>query len=167
MIVVFGALDTKGTEVAFLCNEVERRGHRAAVVDIGILGAPAFAPAVTRREVAEAGGSTIETLVEEGDRGHAVSIMALGGAVVARRLLAEGRLQAVVGIGGGAGTSVATAAMRALPLGIPKLMVSTLAGGDVRGFVGVKDIIMIPSVVDISGLNRMSREVFTRAAAAA
>jgi uncharacterized protein (UPF0261 family) len=86
--------------------------------------------------------------------------------VMAVRLLEEGRLDAVLGVGGGAGTSVATSAMRALPLGIPKVMVSTMAGGDVRGFVGVKDIVMIPAVVDVSGLNRLSREVFTRAAAA-
>jgi uncharacterized protein (UPF0261 family) len=165
-IVIVGALDTKGTEIAFIRNEVERRGHRAAVVDVGVLGAPAFEPAVSRREVAEAGGASLEALVAKGDRGVAVTAMAAGATAVVLRLFQEGRLDAVLGVGGGAGTSVGTAAMRTLPLGVPKVMVSTLAGGDVSGFVGVKDIVMIPSVVDVSGLNRLSREVFTRAAAA-
>jgi uncharacterized protein (UPF0261 family) len=92
--------------------------------------------------------------------------MAAGAAVVAIRLFEAGRLDAVLGVGGGAGTSVGTSAMRALPLGIPKVMISTLASGDVSSFVGVKDIVMVPAVVDVSGLNRLSREVFTRAAAA-
>ena len=165
-IVIIGALDTKGTETAFLRHAVEQRGHRALVVDTGVLGTPAFEPAVSRSEVALAGGGTIEALVAQGDRGHAVSVMARGAAVVVARLFADGRLDAVLGVGGGAGTSVGASAMRALPLGVPKLMISTLAGGDVRGFVDISDIIMVPAVVDISGLNRVSREVFARAAAA-
>jgi uncharacterized protein (UPF0261 family) len=92
--------------------------------------------------------------------------MAEGARAVALRLRENGELDAIIAMGGGAGTSVGTAAMRALPLGIPKVMVSTLASGDVRGFVGVKDIAMIPAIVDISGLNRISRGVFARAAAA-
>ena len=165
-IVIIGALDTKGTEVAFIRGEVERRGHRTVVVDAGVLGAPAFEPTVTRREVAEAGGVALDTLVAQGDRGLAVTTMAAGAGAVALRLYEEGRLDAILGVGGGAGTSVGTMAMRALPLGVPKVMISTLAGGDVSGFVGIKDIVMIPAVVDVSGLNRLSREVFTRSAAA-
>jgi uncharacterized protein (UPF0261 family) len=165
-IVIIGALDTKGIEVAFIRGEIERRGHRTTVVDVGVLGSPAFEPAVTRGEVAEAGGGSLEALVAQGDRGQAVTVMAAGAAVVARRLFEEGRLDAVLGVGGGAGTSVGTSAMRALPLGIPKVMISTLASGDVSTFVGLKDIVMVPAVVDVSGLNRLSREVFTRTAAA-
>ena len=166
IIAVFGALDTKGHELAFLKEQIEQRGHQTRVVDVGVLGEAAFAPSVTRAEVAAAGGATLATLVAEADRGRAVIAMAEGARAIAVRLHERGELDAIIAMGGGAGTSVGTAAMRALPLGIPKVMVSTLASGDVRGFVGVKDITMIPAIVDISGLNRISRGVFTRAAAA-
>lgn len=166
-IAVFGALDTKGVETGYLRDEVERRGHRAVVIDIGVLGAAAFEPDIGRREVARAGGVTLEALVEAGDRGRAVAAMAAGAVAVARRLAVDRRLDAVLGVGGGAGTSVATAAMRALPLGVPKVMISTMAGGDVSGFVDISDVIMVPAIVDLSGLNRVSRGVFVRAAAAA
>src|SRR3989442_15543372 len=165
-IAVFGALDTKGHELAFLKEQIEQRGHQTCVVDVGVLGEPAFAPSVTRAEVAAAGGANLATLVAEADRGRAVMAMAEGARAIAVRLHGRGELDAIIAMGGGAGTSVGTAAMRALPLGIPKVMVSTLASGDVRGFVGVKDITMIPAIVDISGLNRISRGVFARAAAA-
>jgi uncharacterized protein (UPF0261 family) len=165
-VVVMGALDTKGEEVAFLAEQIQARGHRTVVVDTGVMGTPAFTPAVTREEVASAGGESIDRLVAGGDRGRAVTAMSKGATAIALRLLNEGKLDAIIGMGGGAGTSVGTAAMRALPLGIPKVMVSTLASGDVRGFLGVKDITMIPTIVDISGLNRISRGVFARAAGA-
>ncbi len=165
-IVVLGALDTKGEEVRFLTRQIAERGHKVLVVDTGVLGQPAFAPDITRDEVATAGGASLATLVSEADRGRAVIAMSRGASAIVERLLAQGQLDAVIAMGGGAGTSVGTAAMRALPLGIPKVMVSTLASGDVRGFVGVKDITMIPTIVDISGLNRISRNVFTRAAGA-
>jgi uncharacterized protein (UPF0261 family) len=165
-IVVLGALDTKGEEVRFLTGQIEERGHKVLVVDTGVLGQPAFAPHITRDEVATAGGASLPALVSEADRGRAVIAMSRGASAIVQRLLERGQLDAVIAMGGGAGTSVGTAAMRALPLGIPKVMVSTLASGDVRGFVGVKDITMIPTIVDISGLNRISRNVFTRAAGA-
>jgi uncharacterized protein (UPF0261 family) len=165
-IAVFGALDTKGVELAFLKEQIEQRGHQTRVVDTGVLGEPAFPPSVTRAEVAAAGGANLATLIAEADRGRAVMAMAEGARAVALRLRENGELDAIIAMGGGAGTSVGTAAMRALPLGIPKVMVSTLASGDVRGFVGVKDIAMFPAIVDISGLNRISRGVFARAAAA-
>jgi len=165
-IVVLGALDTKGEEVRFLTGQIEERGHKVLVVDTGVLGQPAFAPHITRDEVATAGGASLPALVSEADRGRAVIAMSRGASAIVQRLLDGGQLDAVIAMGCGAGTSVGTAAMRALPLGIPKVMVSTLASGDVRGFVGVKDITMIPTIVDISGLNRISRNVFTRAAGA-
>lgn len=165
-VVVLGALDTKGEEVRFLTRQIEDRGHRTLVVDVGVLGEPAFPPFITRDEVAAAAGVSLATLVSDADRGRAVTAMSRGATVVAQRMLERGQLDAVIAMGGGAGTSIGTAAMRALPLGIPKVMVSTLASGDVRGFVGVKDITMIPTIVDISGLNRISRGVFARAAGA-
>jgi uncharacterized protein (UPF0261 family) len=165
-IVVVGALDTKGAEIAFVRDLIESRGHQAVVVDVGVLGTPAIPAAVSRTEVAAAGGSDLRTLIGRHDRGEAVLTMARGAAVVAERLHRSGSLDAIIALGGGAGTSIGTAAMRALPLGIPKVMVSTLASGDVRGFVGVADIVMVPAIVDVSGVNRISRGVFTRAVAA-
>jgi len=165
-IVVMGALDTKGAELQYLTSQIEGRGHRTIVVDVGVMGAPVFTPSVTRDDVASAAGESLAQLVSEADRGRAVTAMSKGASAIAVRLLQEGRLDAIIAMGGGAGTSVGTAAMRALPLGIPKVMVSTLASGDVRGFLGVKDITMIPAIVDISGLNRISRGVFARAAGA-
>jgi uncharacterized protein (UPF0261 family) len=166
MIAVVGALDTKGAEVAFVKEQIEQRGHTALVIDVGVLGEPAFVPAIDRIEVARAGGSELAELRALADRGTAVTAMSRGAREIVTRLHADGRIDAIIGLGGGAGTTIGTAAMRALPLGIPKVMVSTLASGDVRGFVGVKDIAMFPTIVDISGLNRISRAVFTRAAGA-
>ncbi len=165
-VVVMGALDTKGAELKFLKEQIEARGHKTIVVDTGVLGEPAFAADIPRTEVAKAGGANLAELVAKNDRGTAVSAMSHGAETIAQRLLDQGRVDAIIGMGGGAGTSVGTAAMRVLPLGIPKVMVSTLASSDVRGFVGVKDIMMVPAIVDISGLNRISRGVFTRAAGA-
>jgi uncharacterized protein (UPF0261 family) len=165
-IAILGALDTKGDEIAFLRDAITEYGHVPLVVDVGVMGQPAFVPAITRGEVAAAGGCDLARLAAEGDRGRAVTAMAEAARETILRLFAAGRIDAIIAMGGGAGTTIGTAAMRALPLGIPKVMVSTLASGDVRGFVGVKDIMMIPAIVDISGLNRISRGVFTRAAAA-
>jgi uncharacterized protein (UPF0261 family) len=165
-IALIAALDTKGREAAFVADELRRHGHRTMTVDVGVLGTPAMGADVGREEVARAAGTTIDALVARNDRGEAVARMAEGAAIVIRERFGAGAFQAVMGLGGGAGTSIAARAMRALPLGVPKVMVSTLAGGDVTGFVGESDIVMFPSVVDISGINRISRDVFTRAAAA-
>lgn len=165
-VVVMGALDTKGEEVAFVREQIERRGHDTIVVDTGVMGEPRTQADVTRHEVAAAAGAEIAHLVEQNDRGKAVQAMTEGTRKKVIQLFDEGRVDAIMGLGGGAGTTVGTAAMRALPLGIPKVMVSTLASGDTSQFVGVKDIVMIPSIVDISGLNGIARGVFTRAAAA-
>jgi uncharacterized protein (UPF0261 family) len=165
-IAVLGALDTKGAEVAFLRDQIAERGHAPIVIDVGVMGQAAFTPAITRTAVAAAAGHDVEKLAGEADRGRAVTAMADGARETVAQLFAGGRIDAVIAMGGGAGTAIGTAAMRALPLGIPKVMVSTLASGDVRGFVGVKDIMMVPAIVDISGLNRISRGVFVRAAAA-
>jgi uncharacterized protein (UPF0261 family) len=165
-IAVIGALDTKGAELAFLRDQIAVRGHTPLVIDVGVMGQPAFAADIARTEVAAAGGCNLAALAADGDRGRAVTAMADAAREIILRLFSQGRIDAVSAMGGGAGTTIGTAAMRALPLGMPKVMVSTLASGDVRGFVGVKDIMMIPAIVDISGLNRISRGVFTRAAAA-
>lgn len=165
-ILILGTLDTKGREIKFLKEAIEARGHQALVVNCGILTEPYFLPDVSAREVAAAAGEDVSRLASAGDRGRAVAAMTAGAARVVEQLFGECRFQALIGMGGGAGTAMATAAMRRLPIGVPKAMISTLAGGDVRGFVGVKDIVMFPAVVDISGLNRISRQVIAQAAAA-
>ncbi len=164
-IALLGALDTKGPEYRFVKQCIERRGHRTLVIDFGVLGPPAFPPDIPREEIARAGGGDAQALRDRKDRGEAVALMSRGAAALLPQLYAERRFDAVLALGGTGGTSVACAAMRALPLGVPKVMVSTLAGSDVSGYVGVRDIVMVPSIVDVSGINRISREVFSRAVA--
>ena len=165
-VVVVGTLDTKGVEYAYLRDRLREHGVTVIVVDAGVLDAPLFEPDVTRREVAEAGGADIEQLAAARDRAAALEAMGRGAAEVARRLYAEGRLDGVVGLGGTGGSSVATAAMRALPLGTPKLMVFAVAPRDIRPYVGATDVTMMYAVTDIAGINRISARIFSNAAAA-
>ena len=165
-VVIVGALDTKGREFAFVKDLVERQGLATLVVDFGILGEPTIAADVGREEVARAGGGDLDHLRRNKLREQAMPIMAAGLAVVVRRLYDEGRLDAILGMGGGGGTSIATAGMRALPFGVPKVMVSSVAAGDMRAVVGPKDIIMMPSIVDVAGINRISARVYANAAGA-
>jgi uncharacterized protein (UPF0261 family) len=165
-VALLGALDTKGAEYAFVKQCIEVRGHKTLLIDVGVLGPPRIEPDVFREEVARAAGVELAPLVEKRDRGEAMAAMSRGAAAVVPRLYAEKRFDAVMALGGGGGTSVACAAMRALPLGVPKVMVSTVAGTDVSGYVGVQDIVMIPAIVDVSGVNRISRRVFAQAAGA-
>ena len=165
-IALIGTLDTKGTEYAFLKNCIEKKGFKTITIDVGIFKAHVYAPEISKDEVAKAGGGDISILSRDKDRGKAIAIMSRGASVVLPELYAGGKFDGVIALGGGGGTSIACSAMRALPLGIPKVMVSTIAGMDVSGYVGLKDIVMIPSIVDISGINKISREVFLRAAGA-
>ncbi len=165
-IALVGTLDTKGREDAFLREAIAKRGFDTLVIDAGIMGEPGFTPDIARDRTAEAGGSTIEKLVRKADRGEAVTVMGRGVSVLLLELYGSGQIRGVIALGGGGGTSIACTGMRSLPLGVPKVMVSTTAGGDVSGFVGIKDITMIPSLVDVSGINRISRGVLQRAAAA-
>ncbi len=165
-IALVGTLDTKGEEYAYVQELIQNRGHQTLVIDSGVFEPHGIAADVSRQEVARAGGGEIESLSGKKDRGAAVAAMAVGIAVLLARSFAEGRFDGVMALGGSGGTSIACAGMRALPYGVPKLMVSTVAGGDVSAYVGVKDIVMMPSIVDISGLNRISREVLARAAGA-
>jgi len=165
-IALLGTLDTKGAEYGFVKQCIEARGHRTLLIDAGVLGPPGIEPDVSRREVARAAGVDLAALVAKEDRGEAVAAMSRAAAALVPQLYAEGKFHAIMALGGGGGTSMACAAMRTLPLGVPKVMVSTVAGSDVSGYVGIKDIVMIPSIVDVSGLNRISREVFAKAAGA-
>ncbi|WP_123535999.1 Tm-1-like ATP-binding domain-containing protein [Halosimplex salinum] len=165
-VVIVGTLDTKGEEIAFARDVIEAQGLDVHVVDVGIMGEPEFEPDTSAGEVAEADGTTIDALREAGDRGEATEAMGEGAAAVAVRLHEEGVLDAVLGLGGSGNTSIATAAMRELPVGVPKVMVSTMASGDTEPYVGARDIMMLYSVADVEGLNRLSRRVISNAALA-
>ena len=165
-VVIAGALDTKGAEFALVKELIEAHGCRAIVIDFGILGEPAFIPDVSNQEVARTGGGDLEQLRQTRQRQEAINTMGSGLALIVRRLFNEGKLHGMLGMGGSGGTSIATAGMRALSVGVPKVMVSTLASGDVRPYVGPTDIVMMPSVVDVAGINRISGKIYANAAAA-
>jgi uncharacterized protein (UPF0261 family) len=165
-IAVIGTLDTKGVEHGFVAAQIRKWGHEALLIDIGALTEPTVTPDITRQEVADEIGLDLAGLVARRDRGETVTAMAQAATAILLSLLRESRIDGVISLGGGGGTSMATTAMQALPLGFPKLMVSTLASGNTAPYVGVKDIVMFPSIVDVAGLNRISREILTRAAGA-
>ncbi|MCV0395220.1 MAG: Tm-1-like ATP-binding domain-containing protein [Rhizobiaceae bacterium] len=160
-VYVAGAADTKGEEIAFLARLLRDRGLAVVTVDLGT-GTPSIEVDIANREVAAFAPDGDETLALR-DRGRAVAGMmrAFEAFLPSRHDLAG-----VIAVGGGAGTAMATAGMRALPLGLPKVMVSTLASGDTAPYVGVSDIVMVPSITDIAGLNRLSRRILTNAAEA-
>ena len=165
-IALIGALDTKGPEFAYAKQEIERRGQRAFVINTAVMGEPFFAPDVDAAEVARAGGVSLDALRAEADRGRAIEVMVRGAAILSKALYDAGKIDAVLGMGGSAGTVIATSAMRALPLGVPKVMVSTLASGDVKPYVGTSDIVMMHSVVDVAGVNRISARIYANAVGA-
>ncbi len=165
-IAIVGALDTKGIEFGFLKTEIEKRGCKTFIIDVGVLGKPAFPPDIKAETVAAAAGKNLADLVKQNDRGIALDAMTLGAAIVTKKAFDEGKFDGIISMGGGGGTAMGTSAMRALPVGVPKLMVSTVASGDTAPYVGSADITMMPSIVDVSGLNRISRTIFTNAAGA-
>ncbi len=167
-VVIVGTLDTKSEEIGFARDVIEAAGVDVHVVDVGVMGDPEaeFEPDTAAAEVAQAAGTSLEHLREEADRGEAMEAMGEGAAAVADRLHEEGVLDGILGLGGSGNTSIATTAMRALPVGVPKLMVSTMASGDVEPYVGAKDVAMMYSVADVEGLNQLSREVISNAALA-
>ena len=165
-VVLTGALDTKGKDFSFLKALIEKEGLETLVVDFGVMGEPGFTPDITRQEVARAGGGDLAALASGGNKDEAMRVMAAGLTVVVRKLFDEGRLDGIIGMGGGGATSLSTAAMRALPVGVPKVMVSTLASGDVSSYIGTRDITFMPSIVDVAGLNRISQVIYTNAAGA-
>ena len=165
-IAVLGTLDTKGREHAFVAERIRGRGHQTLLIDVGTGAEPAVTPDVTRAAVAAAGGIDLAAIAARGDRGECVSAMAEAAPRLLERLVADGKIQGVISLGGGGGTAIASAAMRPLPIGFPKLIVSTLASGNTAHYVGTSDIAMMPAVVDVQGLNRISRTILSRAAGA-
>ena len=166
-ILVIGAFDTKGAEFAFLRQQILAQGHQVLTVNTGVMGSTDLFPVDVEAEaVVREGGAQLEGLRARQDRGEAMKAMSQGAALLVRELYDQGRFDGIIGMGGTGGTSVVSAAMRGLPLGVPKVCVSTAAGGDTSAYVGTKDIAMIPSIVDVAGLNRISRPIFARAAGA-
>ena len=165
-VVIVGALDTKGKEFAFVKDLIGQPGIRTLVVDFGVLGEPTFPPDIGPERVAQAGGGDLASLRASERKDEAMKTMAAGLAAIVRQLQGEGKLDGILGMGGTGGTSIATAAMRVLPVGVPKVMVSTVGGGDVSAYTGSTDITFIPSIVDVAGLNRISRTIYANAAGA-
>jgi uncharacterized protein (UPF0261 family) len=165
-VALVGTLDTKGPDYAFLAGRLRASGAGVIVVDAGT-GTPAgITPDIPAQQVAAAAGTTIEALRSAGDRGAAVTALGRGAAALVSELVAAGRVDGVLAAGGSGGSSIAAQVMAALPVGLPKLLVSTMASGDVSPYVGVKDVCVMYSVVDVAGVNRISRLVLGNAAAA-
>jgi uncharacterized protein (UPF0261 family) len=165
-VYLFATLDTKGPEADYVRRVLQSCGVAVTLVDVGALGEATVAADVSRERIFELAGVTLDEVRRKADRGDAVTRAAAGAAALARSAHAAGELIGVLGLGGSAGTTIGTSAMKVLPLGVPKVMLSTLASGTVRQFVGDKDIFMLNAVVDILGLNRISREVLSQAARA-
>ncbi|BDR76000.1 Tm-1-like ATP-binding domain-containing protein [Clostridium tetani] len=163
-IIILGTLDTKGEEFKFIKDIIEKEGLETIVIDVGVVGEAKLRPNIDKKEVAIVGGSSIEDLIKKKDRGYAMEVMMKGSAAIVKRLSKEEGISGIISLGGSGGTSIASYAMRALEVGIPKVMVSTLASGDTRPYVGEKDITMIYSVVDISGINTLSSKILSNAA---
>ena len=165
-VYLLATLDTKGPEADYVRGVLQSCGVAVTLVDVGALGDAAVAADVSRERIFALAGVTLDEVRRKADRGEAVTFAAAGAAALARDAYTRGDLRGVLGLGGSAGTTIATAAMKVLPLGVPKVMLSTLASGMVRQFVGDKDIFMLNAVVDILGLNRISRDVLSQAARA-
>lgn len=177
-IAILGTLDSKGPEHAYVDDALRRAGFTTLLIDVGSLDPPTTPPDIPRTEVLAALNASASSsgpsspfadtaaILARRDRGECVTLMARAAAALVTKLHTTGRIDGIISLGGGGGTAIATAAMRALPIGFPKLMVSTLASGQVAPYVGTTDITMMPAIVDVSGLNRVSRAIFTNAAGA-
>lgn len=163
-VVLIGSFDTKGIEYAFVRDILHQSGVETVTINTGVLNSPFFTPDVSSDEVAAAGGVSLSSLQKEQDRGKAVSVMTKGVAAIVTRLIEEKVVGALFGMGGTAGTTVCASAMQAAPIGVPKLLVSTVASGNTSPYVGVKDIMMMYSVIDIAGINSLSRRILSNAA---
>ncbi len=163
-LLIITTLDTKGKEADYVRQRVQERGIASVVMDVGTLDEPLTRPDITSSEVAEAAGHNLDRLRAAGGRTSAVRAMQEGGAILAQKLLADGTIGGVFGMGGGTGTAIVTSIMRSLPFGVPKVVVSTVASRDVREYVGTRDIVLFHSVADILGFNEFIRVILGQAA---
>lgn len=166
-VLMLGTFDSKGPEYAFLRERLLSHGCEVVAVNAGVFGSTDLFPVdIEAGEVARNGGEALMALRDQQDRGKAMEIMSRGAMWLVRDLFDAGKFDAIIGMGGSGGTGIVTTAMKNLPLGVPKLCVSTLASGNTAPYVGTKDIILMPSIADVAGINRISRQVLTQAAAA-
>ena len=165
-VVVLATLDTKGREAQFLAEQITKLGYEPLIVDSGVVGTPGTRAAVTREQVAEAGGIPLADLLRNPDRAVAAPVMAAGATRLITALIEQGRAHGLLSVGGTQGTTLSTKVMRSLPYGFPKVMVSTMASGNVAPWVDIKDITMMFSVTDIMGLNPVMRKILANAAGA-
>jgi len=165
-IAILATLDTKGPEGDYLRDQIKEYGEKAVLIDTGVVGSPATKADITREDVAKAGGSSLSDLLKDATREKAAPIMAEGATQIVKKMIEDGKLHGIVGMGGTQGTSLCTKVMRELPYGFPKVMVSTMASGNTASFVDIKDITMMFSVGDILGLNPVMCKIFSNAAGA-
>jgi uncharacterized protein (UPF0261 family) len=165
-VVLIGTLDTKADEYAYVRDRIREEGCDVVMINAGPLADPGYDVDYSRHDVARAAGADLDAMLTADDRGAAVATMSRGVTAITADLHAEGRLDGVFAMGGSGGTSLASAAMRRLPVGVPKMVVSTLGAGDVSAFVGTSDLAMMHSVVDIAGINQVSAQILSNAAAA-
>lgn len=165
-LILIGTLDTKGVEYDYVRRQCQAAGCEVILIDAGVRGTPQVRPDITRETAARAAGLNLSALAEAGDRNAAIDGMARGAEKIVLELFAGGRVQGIFGMGGAGGSVLASQVMRALPVGVPKLLVSTLAAGDTRPYIGQTDLTLMYSVVDIAGINRLSERILSNAAAA-
>jgi uncharacterized protein (UPF0261 family) len=163
-IVVLATLDTKGNEAKYLCDQIEKLGGKALLADTGVVGSSVVKADITREEVAAAGGVSLARMLEHPTREAAAPVMARGATKIIKDLAEKGKVHGIISLGGTQGTTLSTQVMRALPYGFPKVMVSTMASGNVAPWVDIKDITMMFPVADIMGLNPLTRKVLANAA---
>ena len=162
-LLIIATLDTKGRETEFVHNCAQTLGVNPIIMDIGVLGDPPIAPDISKMDLAAATGVNLPDLIQKKDRAKSVQAMEDGGAILAQRLRNEGKLDGIIGLGGGTGTAIVSSIMRTLPFGLPKVIVSTVASRDIRQFIGTKDIVMFHSVADLLGFNEFIRLILKQA----
>jgi len=167
-IVVVGTLDTKEMEIRFVKELIEGKGHAPVVIDCGLLKEPSLVPDISRHQIAQAAGTTIEAILQTGDKNHAIGTMTRGVVQVTQNLHAKGELDGILSLGGVQGTVIGTTVMQALPFGVPKVMISAVANGQATfgPFVGIRDVTILHSVADVLGLNDVTRRVLAEGAGA-
>ena len=166
VVALVGTLDTKGEEYAYLRDRIQESGGSALLIDAGVLGDPTVPPDITRRAVAAVAGRHLEDLVAAGDRAEALRAMGSGASVILGELVDDGKCQAAMAAGGSGGTSVAVRAFSRLPVGFPKMIVSTQVASAGAALAGGSDVLLMSSIADVSGLNRLTRSILSSAAGA-
>ncbi|KEH94584.1 Tm-1-like ATP-binding domain-containing protein [Clostridium massiliodielmoense] len=161
-VAIAGTFDTKGEEFLYVKNLFEEIGIKTLTINTGVFK-PAFEADISNEEVIKAVGYDLKEIVEKKDRALATECLSKGMEILVPELYKQGKFDGIISFGGSGGTSLVTPAMRALPIGVPKIMVSTMASGNTEQYVGTSDVILIPSIVDVAGLNAISTKIFSNA----